>query len=268
MQNPFIREHRDIFLIASSACIVLGFIQTAHFYFYFETPLAQSVKWSVKGSLIWLCIFSCVVYLVRPGRWAEKSLATEIAVWSFLALLCGALQVFIAVFMDFLLGTASRPLFADFEHLYSKRFIQNTSIAGLFLSWWRFSSLGTEAETATKQVSKQELEPPSSKLQITDGAQTRWLEVAEISHVEALGNYVCIHHDDRQHIVRQTLTALAQRLENQGFVRISRSVIVNRQFIKSCSRINKNRMVLETTGKQILSIGRTYQHQVKELLNV
>lgn len=264
MQPPQLANFQRIYLVALCACVVLGFVQTAHFYFYFEQPFTLSLKWSVKGSLIWLFIFVCVVNLIRPHRWAHLQLSQEVAIWTLLALFCGALQIFIAVFIDFLLGTASRPLVADFQHLYSKRFIQNTSIAALFLSWWRLSA-PSSVETnnaASDQDSK------SDKLKINDGTKTHWLAKREISHIESVGNYVGINTQHQQFIVRNTLTALSAELTGYGFIQINRSIVVNRRFIKSCTRINKNRLELETTSGHSLAVGRTYQQQIKEYLNL
>lgn len=49
----------------------------------------------------------------------------------------------------------------------------------------------------------------------------------EIDHLESAGNYVVIHCGGERHIVRDTLSSLAKRLEPSGFMRISRSTVVN-----------------------------------------
>ncbi len=53
------------------------------------------------------------------------------------------------------------------------------------------------------------------------------LKAAEIDWVEAAGNYVVIHTGDERHIMRDTMSALEKRLEEAGFMRVSRSAIVN-----------------------------------------
>lgn len=54
-----------------------------------------------------------------------------------------------------------------------------------------------------------------------------FLKPDEIDHVEAAGNYVVLHAGKERHIVRETTVAMEARLEPAGFMRISRSVIVN-----------------------------------------
>jgi two-component system LytT family response regulator len=54
-----------------------------------------------------------------------------------------------------------------------------------------------------------------------------FLKPDEIDHVEAAGNYVVLHAGKERHIVRETTTAMEARLAPAGFMRLSRSVIVN-----------------------------------------
>lgn len=54
-----------------------------------------------------------------------------------------------------------------------------------------------------------------------------FLKPAEIDYVEAAGNYVVLHSGRDRHILRETTAAMEQRLSAAGFMRISRSVIVN-----------------------------------------
>lgn len=49
----------------------------------------------------------------------------------------------------------------------------------------------------------------------------------EIDHLESAGNYVVLHCGDERHIVRETLSSLAKRLEPAGFMRINRSTVIN-----------------------------------------
>lgn len=54
-----------------------------------------------------------------------------------------------------------------------------------------------------------------------------FLKPAEIDYVEAAGNYVVLHSGRERHILRETTAAMEQRLSAAGFMRISRSVVVN-----------------------------------------
>jgi two-component system LytT family response regulator len=54
-----------------------------------------------------------------------------------------------------------------------------------------------------------------------------FLKPDEIDHAEAAGNYVILHAGKERHIVRETTAAMEARLTPAGFMRISRSLIVN-----------------------------------------
>lgn len=54
-----------------------------------------------------------------------------------------------------------------------------------------------------------------------------FLKAEEIDHVEADGNYVQLHVGKERHMIRETMAAIEARLNHSGFMRISRSTIVN-----------------------------------------
>jgi two-component system LytT family response regulator len=54
-----------------------------------------------------------------------------------------------------------------------------------------------------------------------------FLKADEIDHIEAAGNYLVLHAGKDRHIVRDTMAAMETRLGPAGFMRISRSSIVN-----------------------------------------
>ena len=54
-----------------------------------------------------------------------------------------------------------------------------------------------------------------------------FLKAEEIDHIEAAGNYLVLHAGKDRHIARDTMTAMEGRLADAGFMRISRSAIVN-----------------------------------------
>jgi two-component system LytT family response regulator len=67
----------------------------------------------------------------------------------------------------------------------------------------------------------------SRRILIRSAERILFLRPDEIDHAEAAGNYVVLHTGNERHIVRQTTAAMEARLAPAGFMRISRSVIVN-----------------------------------------
>ena len=249
---------------AFAFCIALGVLQTAHFYFYFEQGLATSVRWSVKGSLIWCVIFVVALNYVGRMEWGYFNERVKWLIWMLIILACGALQTFTAVFMDAVLGTASRPLIDDFVHLYNKRLLQNLLVAGLFFIGWHYLKVESRVEYASgRQQSTDQLE---DKFPINDGQQIHRVSKADILYVEALGNYVAIHVRGATIVSRATLSSTFKSLDNNRFLRISRSAVVNIEHIKMFDRINKNRFEITLSDSSVVAVGRTYLKNVKARL--
>ena len=71
-----------------------------------------------------------------------------------------------------------------------------------------------------------------------------FLKPEEIARVEAAGNYVVLHSGKEQHIIRETISAMEARLASAGFMRISRSVIVNLACIREIQPAGSGRYSL------------------------
>ncbi len=69
------------------------------------------------------------------------------------------------------------------------------------------------------------------RIEIRDGARVTLLDPAQISWIEAAGNYVEIHIGSATHLARGTLAAFAEKLAGRDFVRVHRSRIINRSRI-------------------------------------
>jgi len=71
-----------------------------------------------------------------------------------------------------------------------------------------------------------------------------FLKPGEIDRAEAAGNYVVLHSGKEQHIIRETISAMEARLASAGFMRISRSVIVNLACIREIQPAGSGRYSL------------------------
>lgn len=78
-----------------------------------------------------------------------------------------------------------------------------------------------------------------------------FLKPAEIDYVEADGNYVQLHSGQERHMIRETMASLESRLTGAGFMRISRSAIVNLHRIRELkpSATGQYCVVLRTGGR-------------------
>jgi DNA-binding LytR/AlgR family response regulator len=72
-----------------------------------------------------------------------------------------------------------------------------------------------------------------TRIEIRDGARTTFIEPAQISWIEAAGNYVQIHAGGAMHMARGTLASFEEKLAPHGFVRVHRSRLLNRSRLRS-----------------------------------
>jgi len=91
-----------------------------------------------------------------------------------------------------------------------------------------------------------------SRIAVKTGERTIFVKVEQIDYVESAGNYVVLHVGRENHIVRETMTALEEKLDPKRFVRISRSTLVNADRIKELQPLFKGEhAVVLHNGKQL-----------------
>lgn len=68
-------------------------------------------------------------------------------------------------------------------------------------------------------------------LEVRDGARRHFVPLAEVTWIEAAGNYVELHRGEAGLLHRASLADMERRLEGAGFVRIHRSRLVRREAV-------------------------------------
>ena len=78
-----------------------------------------------------------------------------------------------------------------------------------------------------------------------------FVRATEIEHVEAAGNYLVLHCGAERHIVRETMASIVKKLEPYGFMRISRSSVVNLSRIRELQPMSAGHyaVILKTGAK-------------------
>jgi two-component system, LytTR family, response regulator len=94
---------------------------------------------------------------------------------------------------------------------------------------------------------------------VKDGGRIQLVRVADLTHVEAYGNYVMLHTEKTKYLLTDTLTQLENRLNPKHFTRIHRSTIVHLNYVKEIqSHFNGDYSVILQNGK-VLRMSRTYK---------
>lgn len=94
-------------------------------------------------------------------------------------------------------------------------------------------------------------------IRATVGGVTRAISVEDIDWVEASRDYLLLHMGDRTAILRATISGLEEELDPASFVRIHRSMLVNRARVTGVSRRGE-RVVVQTSFGAALPVGPSY----------
>jgi two-component system LytT family response regulator len=92
------------------------------------------------------------------------------------------------------------------------------------------------------------------------------LRVEGIDWIEASDNYVTLHAEGREHLLRETLVALERRLDPDRFVRIHRSTLVQIDRISELQPATHGDFEVRLHDGTRLTLSRTWRERVERAL--
>ena len=95
---------------------------------------------------------------------------------------------------------------------------------------------------------------PTGLMAVKVGHTERMIDPAEVSHVEAEGNFAVLNMRDGRLFVSEPLKDLVERLGPYGFVRVHKSHAVNAEWIEA-----RRRDAVVLRGGAVLTVGRAYR---------
>jgi two-component system LytT family response regulator len=123
----------------------------------------------------------------------------------------------------------------------------------------RFQAALSRAEQALSAANQRGDERYRRRLVIRSIGRVQFVEVAQIDWVEASGNYVEIHAGAESFLHRERMRVLETQLDPAEFVRIHRSIIVNRAAVAEIRPIAGGDHTVLLRGGQRLRLSRTYR---------
>ena len=105
------------------------------------------------------------------------------------------------------------------------------------------------------------------RLVVRVGPKIQFVRVRDVDWVEAEGNYVCVHARGREHLLRETLTHLAERLPPDRFLRVHRSAVVNVDRIREVVPMTKGTYQLRLEDGSALTSTATYRDGIQALID-
>jgi two-component system, LytTR family, response regulator len=104
-----------------------------------------------------------------------------------------------------------------------------------------------------------------AKIAVKSKGRILFLDPAEVRAVEAQGNYVLLRRDSGSNLLRESISALGERLAPHGFIRIHRSVLVNASCVQEIQPWPTGEYVLRIQGGKEYTVSRTYKDNLKAL---
>lgn len=147
-----------------------------------------------------------------------------------------AIQAFECHAIDYLLKPvnenrfkeAIRTALAELNHRNLE--VYASKLKSVMNDYFTFIDNDTIVQQPTKHKSEKNY---ISRLMIKSKDQISVMPVNDIDWIESAGDYVYVHSKSQKHIVRETLTALEEKLDPRVFIRIHRSTIVNVEQIQT-----------------------------------
>lgn len=99
------------------------------------------------------------------------------------------------------------------------------------------------------------------------GERLHILRVEDVDWLEAAGNYVKLHVGHETFLVRATLTSFEERLDSEAFLRVHRSIIVQKARIRELEPLLQGDYVLILSDGSRLTTGRSFRSRIVGFLN-
>jgi two-component system LytT family response regulator len=101
---------------------------------------------------------------------------------------------------------------------------------------------------------------------VKSGGRTVLLKIGEIDWIEAAGNYVRLHAGRERHLLRETMTALEEKLDPEQFVRVHRSTMVNLERVRELEPYFHGDYIVKLEDGTRLTLSRTYRERLEQRL--
>ena len=234
--------------------------------------LSISAPWAFQVSIPWIAVgtaFALFANRIADGRLASLYPRAVLGA----VILAGAASALVleALLMKLLGGESPLPLF-----LYQRaptHIAATALLVAIYLAHrlWNVNHRATRPAVIAAAVSEQPecIEAPSASLPATDtvdcievmtGTGRTSIRVSDIECLQADRNYInVIHVSGRTYLLRQTMAAAQRALDENHFMRVHRSTIVNCRMIKE----RRTGGVLVLQSGRTVTVSRAYREQLR-----
>lgn len=116
------------------------------------------------------------------------------------------------------------------------------------------------------KVMEQKTDEFITTISYTDRGIEYVVDLDEVLYLQASGNYISLITKSKSHLYRSTMNALSIQLNPEEFIRIHRSIIINKRFIRKCSYSGNNEYQFRMKDDTTLLSGRSYKTEIMRYL--
>jgi two-component system LytT family response regulator len=127
------------------------------------------------------------------------------------------------------------------------------------------AALGEPCPPALERLAELLGRGPLTRLFVRSGAAIVPVAVSEVSHFEAVGDYVAVHAGGAEQLLHLALARLEERLDPQRFVRIHRGCIVNLDAVARFRRLANGQLSAELKDGRALPVSRSRSQVLRGL---
>lgn len=106
-----------------------------------------------------------------------------------------------------------------------------------------------------------------TQISINSRGRNNTIFVDDVIYFKSDGNYVNIQTESKSYLYRITMNALNTKLDNDQFLRIHRSLILNKVYIKKCNYSSNNEYLFELKNGEKLSSSRSYKDLIVDYIS-
>ena len=104
-------------------------------------------------------------------------------------------------------------------------------------------------------------------LEAKEKGRTIRIKAFDIRYIEAEGNYLKVYTPEKAYLIRQTLQSVEEQLNNQAFLRIHRSLLLNTHFIREAKYEGNNQYGFHMKDGRCLLSSRSYRDAIHQYLD-
>ena len=106
----------------------------------------------------------------------------------------------------------------------------------------------------------------TTNLKLKEKGREYFVDVNGILYLETAGNYVILHTAEKQHLYRSTMNQMEERLDSEEFLRIHRSFLINKRFVRSHRYLGGNEYLFEMKNGKELQSAKSYKEDINRFI--